>query len=158
MEYIIASEQPVPHMKPRQRPRIAAGPNALMATSFPFPRRLHGHRKAVFGAGDGVVERIPLYGDSAGLGDEAAEILAGHALRRGGAGVVIDLLLDDGAVQVIGAKAKRNLRNLWREHLPIGLDVGEVVEQLAADGDLANVGQARSDRQMVERRVWTTAP
>ena len=121
-----------------------------------FPDRIMLHRdsEAVFGAGDGAVERVALEGNAAGLGDEAAKLFARHALGGGGAGVVVDLLLDHGAVKIVGAEAERDLRDLGRHHLPVGLDVREVVEQQAADGDLANVGEAGGDRQVVERRVF----
>ena len=70
---------------------------------------LHRDSEALFGARDGAVERVALEGHAAGLGDEAAKLLARHVLRGGGAGVVVDLLLDHGAVKIVGAKAERDL-------------------------------------------------
>jgi len=67
--------------------------------------------------------------------DQTHKILAMHALRCGGAGIVIDLFLDHCAVNVIGAETERDLRNLRRHHLPIGFDVGKVVEHQSADGE-----------------------
>ena len=83
-----------------------------------------------------------------------AKLFARHALRRGGSGVVVDLLFDHGAVEVVGAEAQRDLRDLGRHHLPVGLDVRKVVEQQAADGDLADVGESGGHGQVIERRVF----
>ena len=48
---------------------------------------------------DAVIERVALDGNSAGLGDQAADLGDGRFLRRLGAGFVVDLFVDDSAVQ-----------------------------------------------------------
>src|SRR3954462_2421981 len=87
------------------------------------------YRKAVLCARDCVIESVALHGYPARFRNQAAEFFARHALGRGGAGVVVDLLFDDSAVQVIGPETQRNLRDLGRHHLPVRLDVGEVIQQ-----------------------------
>ena len=69
------------------------------------------------------------------------------------AGIVIDLFFDHGAVQIVGAEAQSDLRNLGSHHLPVRLDVREIVQQQAAHGDLSDIRQARGLRQMLQRRV-----
>jgi len=100
-----------------------------------------------------MIQRVALDGDAACGFDEMAELFAGHALRGGGSGVMVDLLFDNGAVEIVGTEAESDLRDFGGHHLPIGLDVGEVVEQQTADGDLANVGEAGGDGQMIEGGV-----
>ena len=55
------------------------------------------------------------------------------------AGHVVDLLLDHGAVHVVGAEAQRHLRQLRRHHDPVRLDVGDVVEHQPGGRDVAQV-------------------
>ena len=50
-----------------------------------------------------VVEGVALHRHAARHGS-TGELGALHALGRGGAGLVVDLLLDDGAVHVVGAE------------------------------------------------------
>ncbi len=69
------------------------------------------------------------------------------------AGVVIDLLFDYSAVDVVRAKAQRDLRDLGGHHLPVGLDVREVVEQQTADGDLFDIREPRGSGQVRQRGV-----
>ena len=61
---------------------------------------------------DAVIERIALDRDAAGLGDQAADLGDGHFLRRLGAGLVVDLLVDDGAVEVVGPEGEGDLGRL----------------------------------------------
>ncbi len=102
---------------------------------------------------DRPVERVALEGYAPCLGDQADQILAAQSLRRGRAGVMIDLLFDDGSVDVVGAEAQRDLRHLRRHHLPVRLDVREVVEHQARHGDLPQVEHAGGLRQVLQRRV-----
>ena len=62
------------------------------------------------------------------------ELGLAERLRRLGAGHVVDALLEDGAVEVVGAEAERDLRQPLAEHHPVGLDVVEVVEHQARHG------------------------
>ena len=114
MEYRIAIEQPTPHSEPQAESNQSSPAKSIHRNRpFPaYPKLLNGDDKAVFGARHGVVQRVALHRNAPSLGNQAAKFLARHALRRGGAGVVINLLLDDRAVQIVGAKAKRYLRNL----------------------------------------------
>ena len=66
---------------------------------------------------------------------------------------MINLFFDYGAVDVVRAEAQRDLGDFGRHHLPVGLDVREVVEHQAADGDLLDVEHAGGFRQMLEGRV-----
>src|SRR5712692_4094196 len=100
------------------------------------------------------VERVALNRLAPRFADQPLELGAGSELRRGCAGVVVNLLLDDGAVNVVRAEAQRDLRNSRREHDPVGLDVVEVVEQKARDGDVLQVGEAGWLGQMAERGVF----
>ena len=61
---------------------------------------------------DAVIERVALDRDAAGLGDQAADLGDGHFLRGLGAGLVVDLLVDDGAVDVVGAEGEGDLGGL----------------------------------------------
>ena len=61
---------------------------------------------------DAMIERVALDGNAAGLGDQAADLGDGHLLRRLGAGLVVDLLVDDGAVDVVGAEGQGDLGRL----------------------------------------------
>ena len=61
-------------------------------------------------AGKGVA----LDGLASGFADQAHQFLAAHALRSGRAGIVVDLFFDHRAVDVVGAEAQRDLRNLRR--------------------------------------------
>src|SRR5262249_47272006 len=79
--------------------------------------------------------------DAAGLLDQAANFGDGQLLRRVGAGVVVDLLVNDGAVEVVGPEAQRHLRRLDAEHDPVRLDVREVVEHQPADRHRLQVHQ-----------------
>src|ERR1019366_179902 len=96
-----------------------------------------GHRR--LGTRYWPVERVALKWDAAGLGNESDQVLAAQHLRRGGAGVVINLFLHHGAIDVVGAEAQRDLRHLRSDHLPIRLDVREVVEHQPRDRDLFQV-------------------
>ena len=71
------------------------------------------------------------------LADEAVEVLDVHFLV-GGAGVAFalgDVVPDDGAVEVIAAPIQGELRQADALHDPEGLDVGDVVEHQAGDGE-----------------------
>ena len=87
------------------------------------------------------------------FGNEPNQILAAHALRRGGAGVVVNLFLDDGAIDVVGAEAERDLRDFRRHHLPVGFDVRKIIKYQAAHRDLLEVEHAGGLRQMLQGRV-----
>ncbi len=52
-----------------------------------------------------------------------------HSGAGGSAGRVGDALIDDGAVEVVGAEVERHLGDLFTEHDPVSLEVGNVVEE-----------------------------
>jgi hypothetical protein len=95
-----------------------------------------------------VVERVALDGDAAGVADPAHELRALHLLRRLRARVVVDVLLDHGPVDVIGPERQRELGDRDAEHDPVGLDVRDVVEHEAPDGDLAQLVERARPREM----------
>src|SRR5271166_570185 len=76
-----------------------------------------------------------------------------QSLRSGRSSVMVNLLLDDRAVDIVGSEAKGDLRDLRRHHLPVGLDVRKVIEHQTADGDLLDVEHSGSRKQMLQRRV-----
>src|ERR1700730_4806402 len=122
---------------------------------------IYGDRDLGAGAGrrrhlraiDGAVERVALDGYAAGFADQALEFAARGELSRLGAGIVINLLLNYCAVQVVGPKAQGDLRDARREHYPIRLDVVEVVEQQARNGDGFKIVIPRRRGQMRESRI-----
>src|SRR5271163_4053280 len=87
------------------------------------------------GAIHAIVERVALDGDPAGGANQAFEVGAGEAFGRGGAGVVINIFLDDGSIEIVRAETESDLRDALGEHDPVGLDVIEIVEHEARDGD-----------------------
>ncbi len=75
-------------------------------------------------------------------------------VRRGRVGVVINLLFHNGAVDIVGAKAQRNLGDARREHDPVSLDVVEIIEQQARYGDGLEVGETGRLRQACARAQY----
>ena len=55
------------------------------------------------------------------------------------AGLVVDPLVDHRALHVVAAEAERDLGEERRHHGPVGLDVGNVVEEEPADRDVLQV-------------------
>src|SRR5579875_1586328 len=100
-----------------------------------------------------TVERVPLEGLATGLANDPDQVLAPHSLRSGCACIVIDLLFNHGAINIISPEAQRDLRDLWGHHLPVGLDMGEIVQQQAAYGNLAQVHHSGRAWKVFERSV-----
>ena len=73
------------------------------------PPALHQHREGGFAALDRAVESIPLHRLAAGLADQLQQFGAAQTLRGSRSGVGVDALLDDGAVDIVGAEAQRDL-------------------------------------------------
>ena len=115
---------------------------------------LYGYGEAVLASGYRAVERIALDRDTSSFGDESAKLLARHALRRRGTSIVVNLFFDDSSVEIVGAKTQGNLRDFGRQHLPVCLDVREVIEQQATDGNLTNITEASGRWQVVECRIF----
>ncbi len=105
---------------------------------------------------DFVVEAVPLDGRSARLHDQIDELGAGqHLLLVALLAVFIgDLVLVDGAVQIIRAVPLGKLRDLGRVHDPERLDMLEVVQHQAGDGNGAQVAVAGRVRQIGELRAF----
>src|SRR5882672_8224196 len=116
-------------------------------------RRCGGREWQEFGAVDSIVERVAFDGDAAGSADEAFQFGARRKFRSLGAGVVINLFFHNCSIEIVGTEAKGNLRDAWREHDPVSLDVLEVVEQQARDGDVAEVVVTGRLRNVRERGV-----
>ena len=95
---------------------------------MPMVAALDADAEAGFLAHNWPVERVTLDGFAAGFADEPDEFVAAHSLRSSGSGVVINLLYDDGAIDIVSAETQGDLRDLRLQHLPISLDVGEVIE------------------------------
>src|SRR5260370_23241134 len=118
----------------RSRPRTAAVPNNQLYDDGKAGAdlwRRGGHLRAI----DRTVERIALDGHAARFADQPFELSARRELRRSSAGIVIDLLFHYGAVDIVGAEAQSNLGHARRQHDPISLDVVEIIQQQARDGD-----------------------
>ena len=62
-----------------------------------------------------MVERVTLDRNPAGLGDQATDLGDGHFLGGVGTGLVVDLLVDDRAVEVVGAE---RARAIWAVLIP----------------------------------------
>jgi pimeloyl-ACP methyl ester carboxylesterase len=92
-------------------------------------------------ADDLVVKGITLDRDAAGFLDNPPDVCHAEFLGRVTAGVVVDLLVNDGAVQVIGAEGQGHLGRLDAQHHPVRLDVREVVQHQPADGHRLQVEQ-----------------
>src|SRR6202521_779306 len=103
-----------------------------------WPRRQRERRqlRAVHRA----IERIAFDGNAAGGADEALEFAARCEFRCDSASVVINLFFNNRAVEIIRPEAQCDLRDAWREHDPIRLDVLEIVEQQSRYSDIAQVG------------------
>jgi hypothetical protein len=84
-----------------------------------------------------LIKRIPLHRFAAGFADGFDHFGAGLGLGGSGAGHVKNVFFEDGAVEVVGAVAQRDLREFGAEADPVSGDVVEVVEVKAADGDRA---------------------
>ena len=80
---------------------------------------------------DSMIKRVALDWNPSGLGDQPANLGDCGFLGRLGARLVIDLFMDNGPVQIVGAEREGDLRRLEPEHDPVSLDVGEVVEHQA---------------------------
>ena len=84
-----------------------------------------------------LVKSISLNRSSSGFADGFDHFRLGLQLRRGRAGHVEDVFLDDRAVEVVRAVAQRDLREFQAEADPIRGEVRKVVEIDAADGNRA---------------------
>ena len=93
-------------------------------------------------AHDGAVHRVALHRRAARGADEALELAARSELRGRRPGVVINFFFDDGAVNVVCAESQSDLRDARSQHHPIRLDVIEIIEQQARDGDGAQIVKA----------------
>lgn len=72
-----------------------------------------------------TVESVTLFGDKAGIADEAAEVFFTGVVV--GSGLRDDVFFDHDAAHVIAAKAEAHLADLQTGGDPTGLDVGDVV-------------------------------
>src|SRR5262249_7869737 len=92
-------------------------------------------------------------GKAAGSSDQALQFVARRELRRLCAGVVVNLLFDNRAIEIVRTEPQRNLRDTGRKHDPVGFDVIEIVEQKARDGYVAKVIVAGWLRNVRERGI-----
>src|SRR6185437_486770 len=81
---------------------------------------------------DGAVERVPLAGSVARVGDRVDEVLGGGAV--GGTGCRDDVLLDHDRPHVVSPERQRDLADLHALRHPRRLDVLDVVEVDPAHG------------------------
>ena len=81
----------------------------------------------------GVIQRVALGGDEAGVGDDAAEFAFVGAVAD--AGGVDDIFFDQDAADVVGAELQSDLTDFDAGREPARLNVIDVVEIEAADGE-----------------------
>ena len=93
-----------------------------------------------------LLEGVALDRNAASVADPIDQLLPLHLLGSRGAGVVVDALLDDRAVHVVGAERERCLRDGHVHQDPVGLDVRNVVEHQSAHGELAQLVDGRRSR------------
>src|SRR5580704_4362328 len=115
------------------------------------PRRWCDRRH--LGTVDGAIECVAFYGDAPGGADEALEFGARCELGSFRASVVVNLFFDNRAVQIVRSEAQSDLRDARRKHDPIRLDVVEIIEKQARDGNVTKIGIARRLRNVRERGV-----
>ena len=66
---------------------------------------------------------------------------------------MVDLFLNYGTVNIVCAEAQRNLGDFWGHHLPVGFDVGEIIQHQPADGDVLDVEHSAGLRQVLQRSI-----
>src|SRR6266850_2526751 len=114
---------------------------------------LHRNREGGLSAGDGAVQSVAFNGFTSGFAYQANQFFAAHSLRRGGTGVVINLLLNDRAVDIVNSETQGYLCNFGGKHLPVGLDMGKIIEHQAADGEVLDVQETGGSGQVLQRSV-----
>ncbi len=83
-------------------PHRIAGDGRNPAETEKLPES-HQHREGGVAALDRPVQGIPLHRLAACLADQLQQLGAPQTLRGGGSGVVVNTLLDDGAIDIVGA-------------------------------------------------------
>ena len=74
-------------------------------------------------------------------------------LGRHRSSVVINQLVHDSPVEIVGSEGQSGLSNLFAQHDPIRFYVGEVIEHQTAQGNRSQVGQPRRLLEMRQARV-----
>src|SRR5919204_4855820 len=90
-----------------------------------------------------VVERVALHRNAPRVPHHPHELLELLLGRRRPPRRMEDLLPDDRPLHVVGAEVQGDLRQRHPHHDPVGLHVGDVVEEQARDGDRLQVLGAR---------------
>ena len=103
--------------------------------------------------GDFIVDGIAQDGRPSAFADLMAKLLDGHPLGGCGTRVVINFLVDDRAINVVGSEPLGDLGLFDAEHDPVGLDVGDIVEKQARGGKVTQLVEAAWAGQMRERGV-----
>src|SRR4029077_17430681 len=96
-------------------PDTAALPNSQLYDDGKAGADLR-RRDRHLGAIDRTVQSIALDGHAAPLADQPLKLGTRRELRRGSAGIVINLLFHYRAVDIIGAEPQRDLRHARRQH------------------------------------------
>src|SRR5438067_9496806 len=78
-------------------------------------------RKAILTSVHRPIHRVSLKRFPSSLRNQPNQIRPPHTLRSSRPGVMVDLLLDDRAINVVRPKPQRDLRHLRRNHLPVAL-------------------------------------
>src|SRR4030081_1061998 len=114
---------------------------------------LYRNRKRSFRPRNWAVERIAFDGLASGFGNQANEVMPPQSLGGGRSCIMVNLFLAHGAVDIIGPKAQRNLRDLRSHHLPVRLNVREIIEDQPAHRNLFYVEHAGRRKEMLERCI-----
>src|SRR6185312_10432975 len=88
-------------------------------------------------------QRVALHRHAPRATYQSDQIIERHSLRGVRTRFVVDLLLHHGAFEVVHAERQRSLRQAWRHHYPVTLDVIEIVEKEPADREVAKIVEAR---------------
>src|ERR1700681_3636421 len=90
-----------------------------------------------------LVKRIALGRRLARRSDQVENLVEAQSLCSVGTGFMVDLLANHGALEIVHAERERCLREKGRDHDPVRLDVLEVIEEEAADREIAQIVEAR---------------
>ena len=126
---------------------------AFVDNSQLFQTRLENDRSGSSDTVDRLVESVPFNRFPAGFPDEMLDFRARQADRSLGPRHVNDLFFNHRPIQVISPEVKSDLGCLGADHDPIGLDVGEIVQQETADCDGLKIQHGGRGRQMIQLRM-----
>src|SRR5437773_5657313 len=102
---------------PRRDPMLSGGISAGCVRLFDEDED-SAHRSSL----NGIVQSVSLNRSAAGITDQLLDARTRHAEAGWRARTMNDAFFDDRAVEIVGSKPKRDLRQRRRQRHPIGLD------------------------------------